>query len=98
MNLESAVDIYKYNMCSINEIILCLPSEKHICISDINLSNLDIDRKITLLKNNKAAGPDGISPKLLKLAGTAVVGPLTSLFMQSIRECRVYNNWKVARL
>ena len=29
---------------------------------------------------------------------TAVVGPLTSLFMQSIRECRVYNNWKVARL
>ena len=29
---------------------------------------------------------------------TAVVGPLTSLSMQSIRECRVYNNWKVARL
>ena len=29
---------------------------------------------------------------------TAVVAPLTSLFMQSIRECRVYNNWKVARL
>ena len=68
------------------------------CISDINLSSFDIDRKITLLKNNKATGPDCISPKLLKLAGTAVVGPLTSLFMQSIRECRVYNNWKVARL
>ena len=68
------------------------------CISDINLSSLDIDRKITLLKNNKATGLDGISPKLLKLTGTAVVGPLTSLFMQSIRECSVYNNWKVARL
>ena len=54
--------------------------------------------KKTLLKNNKATGPDGTSPKLLKLAGTTVVGPLTSLFMQSIRECRVYNNWKVARL
>ncbi|KAK2548530.1 hypothetical protein P5673_031317 [Acropora cervicornis] len=60
--------------------------------------NLDTDRKITLLKNNKATGPDDISPKLLKLAVTAVVGLLTSLFMQSIRECRVYNNWKVARL
>lgn len=69
-----------------------------ILISDINLSSLDTDRKITLLKNNKATGQDGISPKLLKFAGTAVVGPLTSLLMQSIRECRVYNNWKVARL
>ena len=78
---------------------LTSPCSKPVpCISDINLSSLDIDRKITLLKNNKATGPDGISPKLLKLAGTAVVGPLTSLFMQSIRECRVYNNWKVARL
>ena len=79
--------------------LLTSPCSKPVpCISDINLSSLDIDRKITLLKNNKATGPDGISPKLLKLAGTAVVGPLTSLFMQSIRECRVYNNWKVARL
>ena len=78
---------------------LTSPCSKPVpCISDINLSSLDTDRKITLLKNNKATGPDGISPKLLKLAGTAVVGPLTSLFMQSIRECRVYNNWKVARL
>ena len=56
------------------------------CISDISLSSLHIDRNITLLKNSKATRPDGISPKLLKLAGTAVVGPLTSLFMQSIRE------------
>ena len=61
------------------------------CISDINLSSLDINRKITLLKNNKATGPDGLSTKLLKLANTAVVGPPTSLFMQSIRECRVYS-------
>jgi len=50
------------------------------------------------LKNNKATGPDGLSPKLLKLAGIAVAGLLTSLFMQNIRQCRVYNNWKVARL
>lgn len=49
------------------------------------------------MKNNKATGPDGLSPKLLKLANTAVVGLLTSLFMQSIRECRVYSIWKVAR-
>ena len=66
-------------------------------ISYISLFSLDIDRKINLLKNNKSTGPDGISPKLLKLVGTAVVAPLPSLFMQNIRECRVYNNWKVAK-
>ena len=43
------------------------------CISDVNLSSLNIDR--TLLKNNKATGPDGLSPKLLKVANTAVFGP-----------------------
>ena len=68
------------------------------CISDIRLSSDDIDRKITFLENNKATGPDGISPKSLKLTGSAAVTPKTSLFMQSIRECRVYNNWKVSRL
>ena len=64
----------------------------------IRLSGVDIDGKIILLKNNKATGPDGISPKLLTLAGPAVVAPVTSPLMQSIRECRVYNNYKVARL
>ena len=45
------------------------------CIADVNLSSLNIDRKMTLLKNNKATGPDGLSPKLLKVANTAVFGP-----------------------
>ena len=54
--------------------MLGLCSKPVPCISDIKLSSFDIDRKITLLKNNKATAPDGISPKLLKLAGTACVG------------------------
>ena len=50
--------------------LLTSPCSKPVlCISDINLSSLDFGRKITLLKNNKATGPDGISPTLLKLAG-----------------------------
>ena len=40
------------------------------------------DGKITLLKNNKATRPQNIYPKVLKPAVTAVVGPLTSLYMQ----------------
>ena len=36
------------------------------CISDTNLSSLDIDRKITLLKNNKATGPEGDITQILE--------------------------------
>ena len=32
-------------------------------IWDIRLSSKEIDKKINLLKMNKATGPDGISPK-----------------------------------
>ena len=47
---------------------------------------------------NKATGPDGISPPLLAAAGTSIAVPLTSLYLRSLREARVYDDWKVARL
>ena len=58
----------------------------------------EVNRQISLLKNNKATGPGEISAKLLKLAGQAVVARLTSLFKRSTRECRVYSDWKMSRL
>jgi len=50
------------------------------------------------LKTNKVTGPDGISPRLLAAAGTAIVVPLTNLYIRSLREAKVYDDWKVARL
>ena len=50
------------------------------------------------MKTNKATGPDGISPRLLAAAGTAIVVPLTNLYIRSLREAKVYDDWKVARL
>ena len=67
-------------------------------IRDIRLSSKEIEKKTNLLKMNKATGPDGISPRLLKLAESAVVTLLTSLYTHSIRESKVYNDWKVARI
>jgi len=50
------------------------------------------------LRTNKATGPDGSSPRLLAAAGTSVAVPLTNLYLRSLREAKVYDDWKVARL
>ena len=43
-------------------------------------------------------GPDNISPKLLKLAGPSIVTALHSLYTRSLQECKVFKDWKLARL
>ena len=53
---------------------------------------------IETLNPQKATGPDGISPKLLKLAGQSVTAPLTVIFNQSLRETSVPSTWKCARI
>ena len=50
------------------------------------------------MKKNQATGPDGISPRLLGAGETSIAVPLTNLHLRSLREAKVYNDWKVARL
>lgn len=54
--------------------------------------------KIKALKTRKSTGPDNIPPKLLKLAGDAIVPSLLSLFRLSLNTSRVFTSWKTARL
>ena len=54
--------------------------------------------KKSALKTKKSTGPDGISPKLLKLAGSAIVPPLTMLYTLSVNTSTVFHDWKKARL
>jgi len=56
------------------------------CLSDIPLSCSIIEKKLSLLKPSKTTGPDGISPRLLKLAGPSVAAPLTNLFLRSMEQ------------
>ena len=51
-----------------------------------------------MLKTNKSTGPDNIPPKLLKLAGTAVVPALVTHFRYSIERGVIFSSWKTARL
>ena len=50
------------------------------------------------LKTNKSTGPDGISPKLLKLARNSIVQALVDIYNYSIDRRVVFSSWKTARL
>ena len=67
-------------------------------LTDAYVSKSLVADKIKALKTRKFTGPDNIPPKLLKLAGDAIVPSLLSLFRLSITTGRVFTSWKTARL
>ena len=46
----------------------------------------------------KSTGPDGISSRLLKLAGNAIIPSLIDLFIWSAQAEEMFESWKLARL
>ena len=67
-------------------------------LEKITVSQGTVRKKVEMLKRNKSTGPDNIPPKLLKLAGTAVVPALVTLFRYSIERRVIFSSWKTARL
>ena len=67
-------------------------------LTDAYVSKSLVANKIKVLKTRKSTGPDNIPPKLLKLAGDAIVPSLLSLLRLSITTSRVFTSWKTARL
>jgi hypothetical protein len=54
--------------------------DNFVDILDADITEVEVQTAIKKLKNNKAAGPDGIVAELIKLAETKVVKYLTKLF------------------
>ena len=67
-------------------------------ISNVSLSTDVIKKILNAKKSGKSTGPDNVSPKLLKLAGPSIVSALHSLYTRSLQECKVFKDWKLARL
>ena len=57
-----------------------------------------VKQLVTNLKQDKAPGPDNISPKLLKTAGESIVPLLVSLFNITVNFNKLPNVWKTARM
>ena len=58
-------------------------------IGEVIITERLVKEKIKNLKENSAAGPDGISPKLLKSAAEELVKPLTIIFRESMRTLEI---------
>ena len=63
-----------------------------------HVSGLAIRNKLEALNANKSMGPDNIQPKLLKLAGGAIIPSLESLYRYSIQTKTVFTSWKTAKI
>ena len=67
-------------------------------LSQVVLNREAVSRKINSSQVKKSAGPDNIHPKLLRVAGDAVIPSLVSLYQHSIDREAVFSQWKVARI
>ena len=72
--------------------------EPSVRLSSINVTEDMVFKYIKGLKTNKAAGPDGIFPKVLYELAEEVVRPLTLLFRTSLSEGQVPMKWKMANI
>jgi hypothetical protein len=67
-------------------------------IEMVTITNKDVDDALKCLDPNKAYGPDGIGPKVLKEGRPALVNILTKLFNLSLTEGIFPNAWKKANV
>ena len=67
-------------------------------LSDIYISVNDVKDAISLLKPNKAPGPDFITPTLLKEGANQLLAPLSFLFNLSLSLRQFPDTWKEANV
>ena len=71
-------------------------TNKSLC--DSKITEAKIIEKIKKLKENSAAGPDGIGPKFLKATMKEIAKPLCEVFKLSLGTGKVPQDWKHARV
>ena len=73
-------------------------SPKCNILDQILVSSEDVKDQIRFLDGNKSYGPNGISPKFIKLASFSLVKPLSKLFNLSLTKGNVPKLWKQANV
>jgi hypothetical protein len=66
--------------------------------SELNLSQEDVLVCLRTLDVNKATGPDGISPRLLKETAHQIAPSLSTLFNRSLDSGSLPEEWKLANI
>ena len=65
-------------------------------LDGITFTKDDVEKMLLAVNPDKAPGPDGLSPAVLKKASTALSYPLSVLFNRSMNESRLPADWKQA--
>ena len=63
---------------------------------DIVINRNGVYKQLKLLNPHKAAGPDGISPRVLRELADKLAAPLTTLFQVLLEKAIVPSDWKKA--
>ena len=63
-------------------------------LTDFEISRDDIEKKLMALNSNKAAGPDGIYPCVLKELSKELAVPLEIIFRMSAKDYTIPQDWK----
>jgi hypothetical protein len=74
------------------------PLPDYELLTEITVTEQDVKDVLSTIDANKAYGPDGVSPKLIKEAGTSIVGVLTRLFNKSLELGKFPTIWKRANV
>ena len=65
-------------------------------VDDILFNKEDVEKMLSNINPDKAPGPDGLSPVVLKRASTVLAYPLSVLFNRSMQEARLPADWRQA--
>ena len=67
-------------------------------IEDVLVNEEDVARRLGLLKEGKAPGPDKLSPRMMKLIHDELTYPVTLICQKSISESMVPKDWKLGNV
>ena len=67
-------------------------------LRDIEITEEMVKKVLTNLNVNKSAGPDGITPRLLKKCSESLTKPLTMIFRKSLQTGDVPMSWREANV
>ena len=65
-------------------------------LEDIVIEETKVEKLLSELNTNKAAGPDGIPPSILSQASKELAKPLALLFRRTLDEGKLPDDWKLA--
>jgi len=69
-----------------------------VYLSDITIDSVSVLNKVNRLRSDKAAGPDELSPRVLKEIMEEISEPLTIILQRSIDEGPIPDDWRNANI